>query len=204
MESGGARVRDGGGRIGGVRGAAGPARRAGTGGSGDGAGVSDRGGRSGGDAGRFLHTVAGTEADLALAQARSLARLVAEAEGRVLTQLLGADTARINLTYSLVPNPVRAARAPAAGVSAADPAVPLPDIAAYYRDTRPARLVITGAAPGAGKTVLALLLLLDLNRARSDTDPVPLRYPWPSGTPTSPYVTSSRNGWSTPSTCRGR
>lgn len=127
----------------------------------------------------------GVEADLALGQARSLARLVAEGEGRVLTQLLGRDTARINLRYGLVPNPVRAASAPAAGLAVADPATGLPDIAAYYRATRPARLVITGA-PGAGKTVLALQLLLDLIANRDDADPVPVRVPlaqWDTGTP---------------------
>lgn len=118
----------------------------------------------------------GTEAARALEQAQWLARLVAVGEGRVLTQLLGKDTARINLHYGLVPNPVRAARAPAAGRGASDPATGLPDIAAYYRSTRPARLVITGA-PGGGKTVLALQLLLALIENRDPADPVPVRVP---------------------------
>ncbi|MDX5568007.1 NACHT domain-containing protein [Streptomyces sp. ID05-04B] len=124
----------------------------------------------------FRKSQEGVEADLALGQARSLARLVAESEGRVLTQLLGRDTARINLRYDLVPNSVRGASAPAAGLGIADPGVGLPDVSAYYRATRPARLVITGA-PGAGKTVLALQLLLDLVANRQDTDPVPVRVP---------------------------
>ncbi|MEU3558608.1 hypothetical protein [Kitasatospora sp. NPDC006786] len=49
-----------------------------------------------------------------------------------------------------------------------------PDITAYYQATTPARLVVTGA-PGAGKTVLALELLLGLIEHRGDTDPVPVR-----------------------------
>lgn len=118
----------------------------------------------------------GTAADLAAGQARTLARLVADVEGRVLTQLLGADTERITLHYSLAAARGRAARAPAAGVSVADGTVSAPGIASYYRATRPARLVITGAA-GAGKTVLALQLALDLIRDRDDGDPVPLRVP---------------------------
>ncbi|MFD0404316.1 NACHT domain-containing protein [Kitasatospora sp. NPDC127116] len=48
------------------------------------------------------------------------------------------------------------------------------DITAYYQATTPARLVVTGA-PGAGKTVLALELLLGLIEHRGDTDPVPVR-----------------------------
>ncbi|MFF3404124.1 hypothetical protein ACFYW6_37315 [Streptomyces sp. NPDC002659] len=43
----------------------------------------------------------------------------------------------------------------------------VPDILEYYRTTRPQRLVITGAA-GAGKTVLALELLLALLEDHKD------------------------------------
>ncbi|MEV6013628.1 hypothetical protein AB0M29_43655 [Streptomyces sp. NPDC051976] len=124
----------------------------------------------------FRKSQEGTEAELALGQAATLARLVAEGEGRVLTQLLGKDTVRINLEYGLVPGPIRAASAPTAGLGFADPEAGLPDIAAYYRGTRPARLVITGAA-GAGKTVLALQLLLGLIATRGGADPVPVRVP---------------------------
>ncbi|WP_405976500.1 NACHT domain-containing protein [Streptomyces sp. NBC_00988] len=73
---------------------------------------------------------------------------------------------------------VRSAAAPAAGRLTADGASPatLPDIVTYYRSTRPLRLVVTGAA-GAGKTVLALELLLALIDGRSDDEPVPVRIP---------------------------
>ncbi|MGW5284677.1 hypothetical protein ACWERI_35440 [Streptomyces collinus] len=118
----------------------------------------------------------GAEAGLAREQAATLARLVAEGEGRVLTQLLGKDTARINLRYDLMASPERAASAPAAGLTVTDPGADLPDIAAYYRATRPARLVVTGA-PGSGKTVLALQLLLGLVASRGEDDPVPVRVP---------------------------
>ncbi|MFD0305230.1 NACHT domain-containing protein [Streptomyces sp. NPDC127119] len=79
-------------------------------------------------------------------------------------------------TYMLHPAAVRPAAAPPAGRLSADgpgPAI-VPYIVTYYRATRPSRLVITGA-PGAGKTVLALELLLALIDSRTDDDPVPVR-----------------------------
>ncbi|MFI9809945.1 hypothetical protein ACIHEJ_37530 [Streptomyces sp. NPDC052301] len=72
--------------------------------------------------------------------------------------------------------PGRAAEAPAAGrtfhegaSTGADP-----DIAGFFRATQPRRLVITGA-PGSGKTVLALELVLALTVDRAEGDPVPVR-----------------------------
>lgn len=109
-----------------------------------------------------------------LGQARDLSRQVADGEGTVRRQLLGDDDTRINLQYVLQPAPSRAAQAPPAGQTTGGGQASLPDILGYYRDTRPARLVITGSA-GAGKTVLALQLLLDLNATREDNDPVPVR-----------------------------
>ncbi|MET9122262.1 NACHT domain-containing protein [Streptomyces sp. NPDC004528] len=50
----------------------------------------------------------------------------------------------------------------------------VPDIVTFYRDTHPARLVVTGS-PGGGKTVLALELLLALIGNRSEGDAVPVR-----------------------------
>ncbi|MFC5156384.1 NACHT domain-containing protein [Streptomyces amakusaensis] len=119
-------------------------------------------------------------ADVALARgwAGTLAKQVETGEGAVRRQLLGDDTRRINLVYRLHPAGARPAVAPGAGRLFVDgPGGPaLPEIAAYYRQTRPDRLVITGAG-GAGKTVLALELLLALVEGRGEADPVPVRVP---------------------------
>jgi len=121
--------------------------------------------------------IEGNDAELAQGWAKTLARQVETGESKVRRQLLGADTQRINLIYDLHPAPGRAATAPPAGRTFTDatPAV-LPDVLEYYRATRPRRLVITGEA-GAGKTVLALELLLALLENRADDDPVPIRIP---------------------------
>ncbi|WP_436988981.1 NACHT domain-containing protein [Streptomyces sp. enrichment culture] len=119
-------------------------------------------------------TVEGNTAELAISHAKDLSRQVTDGEGTVRRQLLGDDDTSINLRYVLQPAPARAAQAPPAGQTTSRGQASLPDILDYYRDTRPARLVITGAA-GAGKTVLALLLLLDLNAVREENDPVPVR-----------------------------
>ena len=122
--------------------------------------------------------VEGNDAELARGWAATLAGRVERDESAVWRQLLGDDIRRINLTYVLHPITVRPAAAPAAGRLAADGPGPvaLPDIVTYYRSTRPLRLVITGAA-GAGKTVLALELLLALIDGRGEDDPVPVRIP---------------------------
>ncbi|MCX4919909.1 NACHT domain-containing protein [Streptomyces sp. NBC_00687] len=122
--------------------------------------------------------VEGNDAELARGWAATLAAQVETGEGAVWRQLLGDDTRRINLTYVLQPTTVRSASAPAAGRLADDGpgAVTLPDIVTYYRSTRPMRLVVTGAA-GAGKTVLALELLLALIDSRKENEPVPVRVP---------------------------
>ncbi|WP_105973694.1 NACHT domain-containing protein [Streptomyces geranii] len=122
--------------------------------------------------------VEGNDAELARGRASTLAKQVESGESGVWRQLLGDDTRRINLAYALHPAAVRQAAAPAAGRLTADGpgAVTLPDIVTYYRATRPLRLVVTGAA-GAGKTVLALELLLALIDGRKDDDPVPVRIP---------------------------
>ncbi|MFI8447605.1 NACHT domain-containing protein [Streptomyces erythrochromogenes] len=124
------------------------------------------------------NTAAFADAGLVRGWAATLARQVEAGEGAVRRQLLGDDTRRINLAYRLHAGGARPARAPGAGRLFADgPGGPvLPDIAAYYRETRPERLVITGAA-GAGKTVLALELLLALIEGRAEGDPVPVRIP---------------------------
>ncbi|MFF5303538.1 NACHT domain-containing protein [Streptomyces sp. NPDC013161] len=122
--------------------------------------------------------VEGNDAELAHGWASTLAKQVETGESAVWRQLLGDDTRRINLAYVLRSTTVRPAAAPAAGRLTADGPSPatLPDIVTYYRSTRPLRLVVTGAA-GAGKTVLALELLLALIDGRSDDEPVPVRIP---------------------------
>jgi hypothetical protein len=126
----------------------------------------------------LLKPVEGNDAELARGWAATLARQVEDEESAVWRQLLGDDTRRINLHYVLHPAAIRPAQAPAAGRLFADGPGPatLPDIVTYYRNTRPLRLVVTGAA-GAGKTVLALELLLALIDGRSEDDPVPVRVP---------------------------
>lgn len=118
----------------------------------------------------------GTDADLVRQWAATLAAQVLNGESKVRHQLLGGDTQRIDLRYVLRPVAGRAAEAPAAGRTFRDSgsAGPEPDIAGFFRATRPRRLVIAGA-PGSGKTVLALELVLALTADRTDTDPVPVR-----------------------------
>lgn len=116
------------------------------------------------------------DAELAAVHARTLARVVAEGESLVRRQLLGDDVRPVNLRFILQRAPSRGATAPPAGQAYAGEEMPLPDITAYYRATSPSRLVITGAA-GAGKTVLALELLLALIADRGEHDPVPVRIP---------------------------
>ncbi|MEW2497522.1 NACHT domain-containing protein [Streptomyces nodosus] len=125
------------------------------------------------------------DAELARGRAGRLARQVKDSEGRVWRQLLGADNQRINLAYVLHPVAERAATAPPAGHTFTDGPAVLPDVLDYYRSTRPRRLIITGPA-GAGKTVLALELMLALIEGRAEDDPVPVRIPlaqWDTGQP---------------------
>ncbi|MFJ5048290.1 NACHT domain-containing protein [Streptomyces sp. NPDC088719] len=106
--------------------------------------------------------------------ASTLATHVRNAEEPLWRQLLGDDTQRINLTFTVRAAPARNASVPAEAGSLFDGTQTVPDVAAYYRQTRPRRLVVTGA-PGAGKTVLALELMLALLEERGEDDPVPVR-----------------------------
>ncbi|MFE6482886.1 NACHT domain-containing protein [Streptomyces sp. NPDC057757] len=107
----------------------------------------------------------------------ALAERVEQVEGRQWRLLVGGDRQRIDLHYSLVDQYVPGASVPA-------PHGRLPGITAYYQAMRPRRLVVTGV-PGAGKTVLALELLLGLIEGREESDPVPVRVSlsaWAPGT----------------------
>ncbi|MCX4967051.1 NACHT domain-containing protein [Streptomyces sp. NBC_00654] len=126
--------------------------------------------------------------ELARSRAGKLARQVRESESRVRSQLLGADTRRINLTYVLHSATARVATAPPAGRTFDDGPATLPDVLEYYRSTQPRRLVVTGA-PGAGKTVLALELMLALIKHRGEGDPVPVRIPLAQWDTTQPLTT---------------
>ncbi|MCX5357181.1 NACHT domain-containing protein [Streptomyces sp. NBC_00124] len=131
--------------------------------------------------------IEGNDAELARGWAQTLARQIETSEGEVRRQLLGADTQRINLAYTLRPSTERAATAPAAGRTF-DGTDSLPAVLDYYKSTRPRRLLITGAA-GAGKTVLALELMLTLIKNRADDDLVPVRIPLAQWDTTQPLET---------------
>ncbi len=141
--------------------------------------------------------------------AERLAGLVEHAEHAGWRQLLGDDTQKINLGYHTVRGPGRAARNipdsgtlyPAEpGTSRAPEQARAPDIREYFTSLRPRRLVITGHA-GAGKTVLALELLLALIKGRSEQDPVPLWVPlagWDTAVPLESHLIDlvRAYGWS--------
>jgi len=103
------------------------------------------------------------------ARTRTIATAVAVAEAQQRAQLIGPGAHRIDLSF-------RYRTEPANNAAGADPQGRLTGIVTYYRQVKPARLVITGE-PGAGKTLIALDLLLGLLTSldRTDTDPVPVR-----------------------------
>ncbi|CAL9676756.1 hypothetical protein SUDANB105_07952 [Streptomyces sp. enrichment culture] len=102
-------------------------------------------------------------------KAQTLAKAVAAAETRQRAQLIGPGVHRINLTFIHRAEPANNATGSARQGS-------ITDIVAYYQRLQPARLVITGA-PGAGKTLLALELILGLltHPDRNQAAPVPVR-----------------------------
>ncbi|MFQ3556618.1 NACHT domain-containing protein [Streptomyces gramineus] len=112
----------------------------------------------------------------ARASAATLAQQIYQAEQREWLRLVGGDSERINLRFTLrTGGPGRlVTTAATSGSLFEEGAASVPDIVTFYRDTHPARLVVTGS-PGGGKTVLALELLLALIGNRSEGDAVPVR-----------------------------
>ncbi|HET9658326.1 MAG TPA: NACHT domain-containing protein [Kineosporiaceae bacterium] len=99
-----------------------------------------------------------------------LADMVTHAEGLARQQLLGGHDKPINVEFELQ-------QAPAHNATHAATRGQLQEVVAYYTRLRPRRMVITGA-PGAGKTVLAIELILALldPKTRKPDDPVPVRF----------------------------
>ncbi|MER6560174.1 NACHT domain-containing protein [Streptomyces sp. NPDC001027] len=110
-----------------------------------------------------------TETDPAILAGRLAAR-VRNTEGEQWRRLLGGDRVPINITFTFQTGGRRAAVPPQR------PAGSLDGVADDFMATRPRRLVITGE-PGAGKTVLAVKLILALLARRGSDDPVPVRFP---------------------------
>ncbi|MCI4078777.1 NACHT domain-containing protein [Streptomyces sp. MMS21 TC-5] len=128
---------------------------------------------------------AGDLAHLARGWAATLAEQVKQDQQRQWRQLIGDDTQRINLSFTLCSDSGRAAAAPApTGHMFGDTSTVL-DVATYYRRTFPRRLVVTGE-PGSGKTVLVLELMLVLLEERAEEDPVPVRLSLAEWDPTVP------------------
>ncbi|THA28110.1 NACHT domain-containing protein [Streptomyces sp. A1547] len=96
-----------------------------------------------------------------------LAEAVETSELAQRTQLLGGDNQPIDVAFTFHAAPSRVA-------SGAVPTGRLSEISDYYRCLRPRRLLIAGAA-GAGKTVLAVELMLSLLEQREADEPVPVR-----------------------------
>ncbi|WP_257584401.1 NACHT domain-containing protein [Streptomyces sp. TLI_146] len=113
-----------------------------------------------------VRTLRWQETDVTTAAAL-LARAVLVAESDARRQLLGAHDKTIDVEFDFRP----AAAHDAMGAALLGR---LAEVVAYYRQLRPRRMVITGA-PGAGKTVLAVELILGLLEDRAPEDPVPVR-----------------------------
>jgi hypothetical protein len=81
-------------------------------------------------------------------------------------QLLGGDSTPIDVTFA-------PAGAGSGGLAGTAPQGTLEQVGDFYRRLHPGRMVITGW-PGAGKTVLAVKLMLALLEVRGPKDPVPV------------------------------
>ncbi|MFF5498006.1 NACHT domain-containing protein [Streptomyces aquilus] len=110
-------------------------------------------------------SIPGRYEDEATAVAR-LAREVRSVGEPQWTHSLGGELTAIDVTFTF--RPYAHARAAALPPT---PAGQLGRVVEDYRAVRPRRLVITGE-PGAGKTVLARKLVMQLNKARGEREPV--------------------------------
>ncbi|MER8182542.1 NACHT domain-containing protein [Kitasatospora sp. NPDC094015] len=106
--------------------------------------------------------------------ATALAHQVRTLEQGEWRRLLGGDTERIDLGYTLTRTAGReAGNSAGSGRLLGAPHGPV-GVLDYFRALSPRRLVVTGAA-GAGKSVLAVELILALIEHRRPGDPVPVR-----------------------------
>ncbi|MFH8491299.1 NACHT domain-containing protein [Streptomyces longisporoflavus] len=106
------------------------------------------------------------ETDLAEAAER-LASQVLAVEREARRQLLGGHDRTVDVRFVFRPSPAHSALG-------ADGGGTLADVAGYFHRLRPRRMVVTGV-PGAGKTVLAVQLMLRLLEQRGPDEPVPVR-----------------------------
>ncbi|MCF1597749.1 NACHT domain-containing protein [Streptomyces muensis] len=106
------------------------------------------------------------ETDLADASAR-LASQVLAVEREARRQLLGGHDRTVDLRFVFRPSAAHSAEG-------ADASGRLTEVADYFQRLGPRRMIVTGA-PGAGKTVLAVQLMLYLLERRSADEPVPVR-----------------------------
>ncbi|GAB2874997.1 NACHT domain-containing protein [Streptomyces mayteni] len=122
------------------------------------------------------------EADVLDGKADSLAQLVLAQQRKRRSQLLGRDFRAIDIAFRHVPEPGRNADHAAARGT-------FTHIAAYFARLRPRRLVITGE-PGAGKTLLATELMIQLLEARQHGghEPLPFLVSLPAWDTSSPFV----------------
>ncbi|WUH97719.1 NACHT domain-containing protein [Spirillospora sp. NBC_00431] len=109
---------------------------------------------------------------------KDLAYAVQRSETQQRIQLLGGQDGAIDVGFTFRPAPTHEAVVGAAATGT------LAGVVAHFRELRPQRLVITGE-PGAGKTVLAIELILGLldDPGRKPDDPVPVRIPAASWNP---------------------
>lgn len=138
-----------------------------------------------------------TQPSNAAAQAHATADTLAGeiAKSETVQFLVGDDERRrINLRYTLHPEH-RPTVQPADTAGRLDPVVggdegSVLGIVSHYQQTRPNRLLITGAG-GSGKTVLALAFVLGCLEKRTTSDPVPVRMSivgWDAESPLEDYL----------------